>query len=104
MTNISNITGKYGQTFLSETADKQGVTPGVGKTETVETESAQDDRVSLSNASRDLQTAKDAVSAVPDIRQDRVDAIKQAIESGSYEIDPGKIAGKMLGSNVDEMA
>lgn len=103
MTNISNI-GKYEQTYLNETADKQGVTPGTGTTETVETERTQDDRVSLSNASRDLQAAEDAVAAVPDVRQDKVDAIKQAVEGGTYEIDPGKIADKMLGMNVNEMA
>jgi negative regulator of flagellin synthesis FlgM len=59
--------------------------------------------VSLSNASRDLQAAEDAVAAVSDVRQDKVDAIKQAVESGNYKIDPGKIADKMLGMNVNEM-
>lgn len=103
MTNISNVTGKYDQAFLNETAEKQGVAPTAGTTETVETERTQDDRVSLSNASRDLQAAEDAVAAVPDVRQDKVDAIKEAVESGNYEINPGKIADKMLGLNVNEM-
>lgn len=104
MTNISNITGKYEQAFLNETTDKQGVTPGTSTTETVETERAQDDRVSLSNASREMQVAEEAVAAVTDVRQDKVAAIKQAVESETYEIDPGKIADKMLGLNVNEMA
>lgn len=103
MTNISNITGKYEQAFLNETTEKQGVTPAANTDETVETERNLDDRVSLSNASRDLQAAEDAVAAVSDVRQDKVDAIKQAVESGNYKIDPGKIADKMLGTNVNEM-
>lgn len=103
MTNISNVTGKYEQAFLNETADKQGInTPG-NTTEPAEIERTQDDRVSLSSESRELQAAKDAVAAVPDIREEKVAAIKTAIESGSYEINPGGIAEKMVGSIVNEM-
>ena len=32
----------------------------------------------------------------PAVRQDRVDALRQAISSGSYEIDPKQIADAML--------
>ncbi len=103
MTNISNITGKYDQAFLNEAGDKQGINAPAITTETVETERTQDDRVSLSHASREMQTAKDAVAATSDIRQEKVDAIKQSIESGDYEIDPGKIAEKMVGSMVNEL-
>lgn len=103
MTTISNITGQYDQAYLNETADKQGITPAAGTTEPAEAEVPQDDRVSLSDASKEMQTAEDSVASVPDIRQEKVDAIKQAVESGSYEIDPGKIADKMIGSIVNEM-
>ena len=103
MTNISNITSKYDQAFLNEAGDKQGITTPANTTETVETERTQDDRVSLSHASREMQTAKDAVAATSDIRQEKVDAIKQSVESGDYEIDPGKIAEKMVGSMVNEL-
>jgi negative regulator of flagellin synthesis FlgM len=103
MTNITNITGKYDQAFLNETADKQGVAPAASTTEAVETERSQDDRVSLSNASKDMQAAEDAVAATPDVREEKVSAIKQAVENGTYEVDPGKIADKMIGSIVNEM-
>lgn len=103
MTNISNITGNYDQTFLNETVEKQGVAPAAGTTEAAEAERPQDDRVSLSNASKDMQAAKDAVAATPDVRQEKVSAIKQAVESGTYDADPGKIADKMIGSIVNEL-
>jgi flagellar biosynthesis anti-sigma factor FlgM len=32
----------------------------------------------------------------PEIRQDRVDSLKQAIDNGSYELDPEKIAASMI--------
>lgn len=102
MTNISNITGKYEQAYLNEAANKQEVAPDASSTDTVETESPRDDRVSLSDASRELQAAEDAVAATPDVRQGKVDAIRQAVKSGRYEIDAGKIADSMLGRNVNE--
>lgn len=102
MNDISNITGKYEQTFLNETTDKQAVAPTSDTTETVETERPQNDRVSLSNESKDMQIAEDSVNAISDVRQDKVNEIKQAVESGNYEIDPGKIADKMIGAIVDE--
>jgi len=36
----------------------------------------------------------------PEIRQDKVDSLKQALESGNYKLDPGKIAESM----IDEQA
>lgn len=105
MNTISNITGKYEQAYLSEAAEKQGVTPQANApAETMETERSQDDRVSLSDESREMQAAKDAVAASPDIRQDRVNEIKMAIESGDYQMDPAKIAEKMMSAMVDIMA
>jgi negative regulator of flagellin synthesis FlgM len=32
----------------------------------------------------------------PEIRQDRVEALREAIRNGSYQIDPGNIAEAML--------
>ena len=34
--------------------------------------------------------------ATPEVRQDRVQALRDAIRNGSYEIDPAKIADAML--------
>ena len=32
----------------------------------------------------------------PDVRQDRVSALREAVRNGSYQLDPGKIADAML--------
>ena len=104
MTNIANVTGKYEQAFLNETMDKQRVdAPGTAPPEESKTERIQDDKVSLSDASRDMQTAKQAVSSSPDIRLEKVNEIKQAVADGRYEIDAGKVAEKMIGSIIDEV-
>jgi negative regulator of flagellin synthesis FlgM len=105
MTNISNITGKYEQAYLNETAEKQVAQPVNAPETTVEAAETErpDDKVSLSNASREMQAAEEAVAATPDVRQDRVDEIKMAVESGNYDMDPAKIADKMVGAMVNEM-
>ncbi|MDR1125076.1 MAG: flagellar biosynthesis anti-sigma factor FlgM [Deltaproteobacteria bacterium] len=54
------------------------------------------DKVTLSSAAlRDVVSAEAAKA--PDIRQDKVDAIKASLASGSYAVDAQDIAGKLLG-------
>ena len=103
MTNISNVTGKYEQAFLTETTEKQRIDTPAPPPEENKTERTQNDKVSLSNASKDMQTAKQAVVSSPDIRIEKVNEIKQAIANGRYEIDAGKVAEKMIGSIISEV-
>lgn len=55
------------------------------------------DRVSLSTSALKSVVVEAAQSA-PDIRQDKVDAIKARLNSGEYQIDSNDIALKLLGS------
>jgi flagellar biosynthesis anti-sigma factor FlgM len=104
MTTITNITGKYEQTMLSETVEKQRTEMSTAQPmEESKPERIPDDRVSLSKESRDMQVAKNAVAATPDTRQEKVNDIKQAIADGRYEVDAGKIAEKMIGSIINEV-
>jgi negative regulator of flagellin synthesis FlgM len=54
------------------------------------------DRVEISGAGKEAADLMSAINRLPDIRNDKVKAIKEAIESGKYHIDSIKIAGKML--------
>jgi negative regulator of flagellin synthesis FlgM len=106
MTNISNITGKYEyeQAMLNEAAEKQRVeTPAQPPIEETKVERVQDDKVSLSNESRDMQIAKDAVASNSDIRAEKVEELKQAVATGRYKVDPGAVAEKMISSNFSEV-
>ena len=102
MAEISNITDKYGQTFLNETGDKQAVDSSAGPAAENKTDRVQNDKVSLSDASKDLQNAIQAVESTPDIRQEKVNELKQAVESGRYQVDATKVAEKMIGSIISE--
>jgi negative regulator of flagellin synthesis FlgM len=55
-----------------------------------------DDSVELSQSARDLQKAQKALPDLPDIREDKVAALKQQIENGTYDIRADKVAANML--------
>jgi len=44
----------------------------------------------------EIMKYKEIVKSLPDIRQDKVEAIKKKIESGEYKIDSKKVARKMI--------
>lgn len=54
------------------------------------------DKVEISNFGKDLQTAKQAVNAAPDIRKEKVAEYKERIQSGEYEVSADRFAEKML--------
>ena len=54
-----------------------------------------EDRASLKNDSSTVSSLQHQALAVPDVRQDKVDALKQQIQSGQYNADPAKTAKAM---------
>ena len=56
------------------------------------------DELRISSKGRDIQIAKQAVSQSPDIREDKVNAIKKAIDSGKYHVSPDSFAQKVIDS------
>jgi negative regulator of flagellin synthesis FlgM len=36
------------------------------------------------------------INSLPDIRNDKIKSVRDAIESGTYRVDSGKIAGRIL--------
>jgi negative regulator of flagellin synthesis FlgM len=54
------------------------------------------DTVSFSSIGKDIQVAKQAVSAAPDVREDVVAKYKAAIKNGTYDVSGEAFAEKML--------
>ena len=54
------------------------------------------DQVTISQAGRDFQVAKNAVSEASDIRESKVAQLKSRIEAGTYKVDEGDFASKLL--------
>jgi negative regulator of flagellin synthesis FlgM len=59
-----------------------------------------EDRTTLTSGSQSLASLVGNAMSSPEIRQDKVDSLTQAVNSGQYRLDPGKIASSML----DELA
>ena len=60
--------------------------------------------VNLSEPSKQVQRAKRAIDSEPDIRLEKVRAIREEIQKGDYKIDYDGIAENMLGFFMDEMS
>lgn len=54
------------------------------------------DQVSFSAVGKDMQVAKNALNGVPDIRQERVDALRESIANGTYQVSAESFAEKIL--------
>jgi negative regulator of flagellin synthesis FlgM len=54
------------------------------------------DQVTLTDSARSLQRIEEAVAKTPVVNAGKVAAVKQAISSGTYTIDAGRVADKML--------
>ena len=54
------------------------------------------DKVELSRLAKDLQRATEIAKAAPEVRPEKVAALKEKIENGSYEVDSKKVASKMI--------
>ena len=103
MNNITNINSKYDQAYLKEAADNRRADMKTPVAEDSKTDSAKGDKVSLSDASRDLALAQQAVASEPDVRAEKVAQIKQDIEAGQYKVNPEKVADKLIGDIISEV-
>ena len=54
------------------------------------------DTVSFSSIGKDIQVAKQAVSAAPDVREDLLAKYKAAIKNGTYDVSGEAFADKLL--------
>ncbi|MGV8056614.1 MAG: flagellar biosynthesis anti-sigma factor FlgM [Smithellaceae bacterium] len=61
------------------------------------------EKVDLSTQAKDIQQAKNALSKVPDVREEKVQEIKSQVEKGVYNVSGEKIAGKMVGESIIDL-
>lgn len=58
------------------------------------------DRMSLSAESKELQALRQAVAQAPEVREDRVAELRQAIRTGNYSATGTEIAESMLARSL----
>jgi len=74
---------------LKQTVEQPSTQQESGKSSTVDT-------VSLSDNAVQLGKLENTVVSTPVVDTQRVEHVKQAIKDGSYEVDPAKIADKLM--------
>ena len=70
------------------------------KRENAQNTESEKDKISLSGKAKEINELRGLIEGLPDIRQDKVDAVKRAVDTGNYNFDPLKLAEKIL---VEEM-
>ena len=60
------------------------------------------DRVVLSAGSLDVQKVRGILEQTPEVRADRVQALKEEIARGEYQVDPYRLADKLMTSLLSE--
>lgn len=59
------------------------------------------DEVQISEAGKDFQIAKMALQEVPDVREDKIAAIKSSMEAGTYQVNSSSFADKVIQKYTD---
>ena len=54
------------------------------------------DQVSFSTVGKDMQVAKNALSEVPDVREEKIRTLKESIANGTYHVSAESFADKLL--------
>lgn len=62
---------------------------------------ASGDRVSLSTEAKLRTEAYSTALSAPDVRHEKVQAIKERVDAGEYQIDTRKVAAKILAEESD---
>ena len=74
--------------------------PGKQETAQKASESPQsinkNDLVQISGKAKELEELKQIINQMPEIRTEKVEALKKEIQEGTYKVDSLKIAGKIL--------
>lgn len=68
----------------------------VGKVNKTEKSGMKRDQIEISQSSKDFQVAMDAFKKLPDVRQEKIDDIKESIDKGEYKPSTEDIIKKML--------
>jgi len=92
---INSISSSANSARVNNATDEAKITQE--KPATADTgQSSTTDTVSLSDSAKQLGRLESSVSASPVIDTQRVEAMKKAIGNGEYDIDPVKVASKLM--------
>jgi negative regulator of flagellin synthesis FlgM len=65
-----------------------------------EDKSSSQDKVELSVQSKEMQKVYEVLQTTPDVRDEKVSALKKSIQEGQYQIDSEAVADKMIRGSI----
>ena len=86
---LAPIKGSNSSSVVAEKPQGEGAAAFVSSSPT-------GDHLTLTDSARSLQKIEEAVANTPVVNQEKVAAVKQAVNSGTYQIDANRVAGKLL--------
>ncbi len=60
---------------------------------------SEDDRTTLTSDTASLSSLVSTALSSPEVRQGKVDNLRQAISNGEYQVDPASVAAAMVGES-----
>ena len=61
------------------------------------------DKVELSAQSKEIKKINDALEMTPDVRAEKVAALKELVQKGEYKVDSNKLADKMINESIIDL-
>ena len=84
---VAPIKGSNSNSAVADKAQGEGASaPGAAAADTV----------TLTPSARSLQKIEEVIAKTPVVNASKVAAVKQAVQSGNYQVDPGRVADKLL--------
>ena len=65
--------------------------------------SSEGDNITLSDKAKDISRLTSQLKSAPDVRQERVNELKQQISDGTYNVSGKKVAEKIINLAVDDL-
>jgi negative regulator of flagellin synthesis FlgM len=66
-------------------------------------QSEQDTIVELSSSLKEAKLINEVSAAEPDIREEKVAALKEQVDSGTYKVDAKAVADKLVDAHLDDI-
>ena len=95
------LTGIFSQIKTDKVQVKKSEGASAAKSD--KSQVAPTDRVEISAGSMEVQKSKAILEQTPAVRADKVNALKEQIARGEYQVDPYKVADKMMSGLVSEL-
>ena len=92
--------GPYAQSKVGKGEDSGAVQAAKARAK-AKSGTASGDRVSVSSDAKLVAEAAQQAADSPDVRSDRVEALKAQVQAGDYKPNPHQIAAKMVESDLE---